>query len=536
MLRAGLVLGATLAAAALAGPGHQPESPATTCQSLVGVSIPAARIGLPTRGARVTEANDVSPASAGDRPHPDYCRVLAVIAPIDPRAPEIRFELDLPAAWNGKALMIGDGGFDGFIPDTSGPLLDTGYTPTPLMRGYAVFGGDSGHQAANPALPSPAVDGAFAMNDEALANYAGDAVKKTRDAAVALTRLRYGRGPALTYIAGGSNGGREALLAARRWPADFDGVIAAFPFWRAGSNALAFGRLSRALAARGAWVGPAQRAMVVRSVSAACDGLDGVRDGVISDIEACRFDPRTLRCPDGVASETCLSDPQIAALATYASPSRFAGGHSYPGFAALSGAELEDPAQLGARAPAFPATRDMALAFHFWDQFVRYAVVRDPAFNSLTLDPQNPGRFAARLNQVVDELDLKPGGLGPFARRGGKLLIYHGLSDLLVSHRSTAIYWRDLQAAMGAHQVARFARFWTIAGYGHGAGPFRPLWDPLAILEAWRERGVTPENPTAADANDPARSRPLCPWPAWPRYAGGEPNLAASFRCVRPEP
>ncbi|MGH7025625.1 MAG: tannase/feruloyl esterase family alpha/beta hydrolase [Caulobacteraceae bacterium] len=543
-----LVLGAALAAAAPAGPRQiaatAPADSAERCAALDGVRIPPARIDLPTGGARVLEAREIAATADPHHPTPDYCRVRGAIAPVDPHAPEIRFELDLPAAWNGKALMMGGGGFDGVIPDTSGALLDEppGAVSPPLLRGYATFASDSGHQASNPALPTPAVDGAFAMNDEALANYAGDAVKKTRDASVTLIWRRYGRSPARTYIVGGSNGGREALLAIRRWPADFDGAIAAFPFWDAGTNALAFGRISRALAAPGAWLDPARRALVYRAVVAACDGLDGLKDGLVSDVDACRFDPRALRCPPGAeAAGPCLSGAQIGALLTYASPSRFPfrpkGDDTYPAFTALSGAELEDTAQLGTLAPAFPALPAMPLAFQFWDQFVRYAVVRDPSFDSLSLDPQHPGRHAARLNKVVDLLDLKSGGLSAFERRGGKLILYHGLADLLVSHRSTAVYWHALQADMGARTVARFARLYVIPGYGHGAGPFRPVWDPLALLDAWRERGVAPGVPTASDANPAGggRSRPLCPYPFWPRYEGkGDPRRAASFRCQGP--
>lgn len=547
MPRQGLsaVLGAAVTGAALSAAVAHAQAPKTApgrCAAFTAVRIPAARIGLATRGARVTSARWMVASPESEHPTPDYCRILGAIAPIDPKAPEIRFELDLPAHWNGKALMLGGGGFDGFIPDTSGPLLGepAPTTAPPLMRGYATFGGDSGHQAANKNLPTPAVDGAFALNDEALQNYAGDALKKTRDAAVALIARRYGRRPARTYFAGGSNGGREALVAVHRWPADFDGAIAAYPFWRAGTNALAFGVVSRAMAAAGAYPDPAKRMLVQRAAVAACDSLDGLKDGLVANVEACRFDPATLRCPGGGDSgDDCLSDAQIAALKTYASPFTFsfrprATDRIYPGFTVLAGAEIGDAAQLGTAAPSFPPRPAMPLAAHFWDQMARYAIARDPAFNSLSLDPQHPGPYAKRLERVVELLDAKPGGLSAFYERGGKLILYHGLADPLVSYRSTADYWRGLQAEMGDKAVQRFSRFYVAPGFGHGAGAFLPVWDPLSVLEAWRERGSAPGRIVATDASEggAGRSRPLCPYPAWPRYNGrGDPRLAASFSC-----
>lgn len=509
------------------------------CASLAGLRLAPARIGLPSRGAEIVQA-DFHPAVASP-PTPDYCRVLGAIHPVDRRAPDIRFELDLPTAWNGKALMLGGGGFDGSIPDTSGPLLNepTDKVVPPLLRGYATFGGDSGHQAASPAVPIAAVDGAFAINDEALRNYAVDALKKTHDAAMAVISRRYGRAPAHTYFAGGSNGGREAFAVVQRWPRDFDGAIAAFPFWNAGTNALAFGAISRAFAAPGAYPDPGKRALVFHAAVAQCDGLDGLKDGLVSNVEGCRFDPRTLRCPGGEdAGDSCLSDAQIAALRTYASPFVFpfrpAGARTYPAFTALSGGEIADPGQLGTTAPTFPPSMTMPLAAHYWDQFARFAIARDAKFNSLSLDPEHPGKYAGRLNQVVDMLDMGASDLSAFRRRGGKLLVYHGLADPLVSHRSTEAYWRRLEATMGAATVEGFARFYVVPGFGHGAGSFLPVWDPLSVLEAWRERGKTPGALSAVDASPAGngRSRPLCEHGSWPLYDGhGDPDRASSFRC-----
>ena len=511
------------------------------CASLAGLRLAPARIGLPTRGAEIARTDFRPAAATPDHPTPDYCRVLGAIHPVDRHAPDIRFELDLPSGWNGKALMLGGGGFDGTIPDTSGPLLGepADMVESPLRRGYATFGSDSGHQASNAAVPTPAVDGAFAINGEALRNYAGDALKKTRDAAMAVIVRRYGRSPAHTYFAGGSNGGREAFAVIQRWPRDFDGAVAAYPFWNAGTNALAFGAVSRAFAAPDAYPDTAKRALVFHAAVAQCDGLDGLRDGLVSNVEACRFDPGALRCPGGAdVGDSCLSDAQIAALRVYASPFAFpfrpAGQRAYAAFTALSGGEIEDAGQLGTTAPSFPPSRTMPLAAHYWDQLARFAIARDPRFNSLSLDPRHPGPYARRLNQVVDLLDMGGADLSAFRRRAGKLLVYHGLADPLVSHRSTEVYWRRLEAAMGATTVKSFARFYVVPGFGHGAGSFLPVWDPLSVLEAWRERGHAPGTLTVADANPAGngRSRPLCEHGSWPLYSGhGDPDRASSFRC-----
>jgi feruloyl esterase len=172
----------------------------------------------------------------------------------------------------------------------------------------------------------------------------------------------------------------------------------------------------------------------------------------------------------------------------------------------------------------------MPLAALYWDQLARFAIARDPAFDPTTLDPENPGRFARRINRLVDMLDVRPAGLSQFRRRGGKLLVWHGLADPLVSHRATEAYWAALEAAMGKKAVASFALFFVAPGFGHGGGVFVPVWDPLTALEAWAENGVAPDGLTVSDGA--GRTRPLCEHGTWPRYLGhGDPNRAASFTC-----
>jgi hypothetical protein len=517
-----------------------------TCAGLTSLKVSPVQIGLPTRGARVTDAQMVGPAASPAGAAPQHCQVKGAIDPMDPAAPPIRFVIDLPVAWNHKAMMFGGGGYDGVIPNVAGPLLaePADQVLTPLLRGYATFASDSGHEAVPGAAPIPAVDAAFTTNDEALANYAGAALKKTRDTAVVLIRAAYGRDPEHTYFGGGSNGGREALLTAQRWPEDFDGVIAAFPFWNAGTTTLAFGAVMNGFAAPGAYLPPAGQALLFNAVMARCDGLDGLKDGLISNVEACHFDPATLKCAVGQTPESgaCLSEAQITALRKYDARTsyryRSVGGEtSYPGFPVFAGADLRGAQQMSTTAPTSPAVATMPTIAHFWSQFARFAITRDPEFDALKLDPEHPARWTARINQVVDMLDASSTDLSRFKARGGKLIIYHGLADSIVSPRSTMAYWNRLRETMGAGPVRNFARFYLVPGYGHGPaglGAFNPVWDPLTTLELWTEQGHAPGPLTISDggASEP-RSRPLCEYGAWPRYDGhGAPGLATSFSCV----
>ncbi|GLC96348.1 hypothetical protein Tamer19_57570 [Cupriavidus sp. TA19] len=228
---AGLVL-----SACGGGGDDNPPPPSKTpvaCQNLPGKTVAAGSIGLPTNGATVADAVMVPATGGGQLGTGAYCKVTGTIAPVDPTAPSIRFEVDMPASWNQKVVMFGGGGYDGTIPNTAGNV-PAGPTdqPSPLARGYATFASDSGHQAG--ALGSR--DGSFGTNDEAVRNFSSDALKKTRDVAIALIQMHYqADGPKKAYFAGGSSGGREALAVVQRWPQDWDGAIVLYPAWNAAS-------------------------------------------------------------------------------------------------------------------------------------------------------------------------------------------------------------------------------------------------------------------------------------------------------------
>ena len=570
--RAGLIIAAVtvLGAAGCAGNFPAPPSSATSCVDFNGLAINPVAIGMPTTGALVTSAVVVPAAGTGTAAVAEYCKVLGDINPVDPTAPKIKFQVNLPSNWNGKALMFGGGGYNGVLVTGLGNVpagpLDK---PAPLARGYATFGSDSGHQAnANGSR-----DGTFGANDEALRNFASDAIKKTRDAAVNIIQTRYSARVQKTYFAGGSTGGREALFAVQNWPQDFDGAIVLYPAWNAAALDLQFGRITRELAKPGAYPNRAKRKALYDAALAACDELDGARDGLISNVSACNatFNPstamlvnQTLRCVSGVdTGDTCLSDAQIAGYNVTNTPLTLnyplaSGETTYPGFNTW-GTDFGNPGTsplqptvltlaLGTEQPANPmpaikpaTTTTIATSppysATFWDQWVKHFVTRDGAFDSLSLDPQNPGVHQARIVELTAVQDTNKTDLSAFANKGGKILMAHGAHDALVSPRATQQYWQRIRTGMGAAKVDSFARYYEIPGYGHAVSSvFNAAWDSLTTLENWVEKGVAPPPQIVADtAGVPGRTRPLCDYPGYARFKGvGDINLAASYNCAAP--
>lgn len=519
-------------------------SAASRCGDLDGAAIPAAVIGLPTAGGEVTGTQVVAPAGQGAAAAGEHCRVDAVLHPVDAAAPGITLRIALPTRWNRKAMMFGGGGYDGTIPDVAGDVpfapLDR---PGPLGRGYATFASDSGHRAAPDFAPARSLDGSFAVNDEALRDFAGDALKKTRDAALFVLGRHYGARPVHSFFAGGSSGGREALAVAQRWPGDFDGVISAYAAWNAAALDLFFGHGARVLSRPGAFPGPAEQALLHRGVVLACDGDDGVRDGVISDEAGCRFDPRSLRCADGARpGGTCLSDAQIEAVRALSAPLRWdypiaSGERGYPGFPFLSGADMTTPLLgMGTSAPANPMPKTAGYGAQFWDQWVKHFVTRDPTRDPLSIDPRHPGPWRHRISELSRLQDVNDPDLREFAEGGGKLLLVHGTADELVSHRSTVEYFRRVEAVMGEGATRRFARLYLVPGANHVNvdAAFAAGWDSLTALEDWVERRRAPVRQVVTDKNPNSgqRTRPLCEHPAWPHYTGvGDPDSALGFVC-----
>ncbi|MFH2130093.1 MAG: tannase/feruloyl esterase family alpha/beta hydrolase [bacterium] len=540
-----------------AAASSSPSTPVVkSCIELSGMAIPAASIGLPTNGGKVTSAILFPAAGKDAAAVGKYCEVEGEIAPVDPKSPKILFKVALPETWNKKALMFGGGGFNGSVPNVAqnvpaGPANQL----TPLGRGYATFASDSGHQAT--AYGSQ--DGSSFIHEEAVRNFGGEALKKTRDAAITIIKARYGENPEKSYFAGGSTGGREALTAIKRWPSDWDGAIAWYPAWNNLSAWLAGHKVNLALSKPGAYPNQAKKKLIFDAAMEACDGLDGVTDGLVSNQVKCNaiFDPSTatfkgapLRCPGGAdTGDVCLSDAQITALKALDTDTKFnfflaSGEKQFPGYNMWGsdlGMDHKHPIQkwvkwlaFGTTPPQNPQTQTGPYISLMVDQWIKYMVTRDPDFDSYQLDPENPGAWAGRISQLSTYFNEKS-DISAFEARGGKLLLAHGLSDVLVSTRTTEQYYQKLQAQMGYTKVDTFVRFYEVPGYGHALSTvFHASWDSLTALESWVEKGTAPENQVVMDGiGVPGRTRPLCDYPGWPKYNGsGDINLASSFTCA----
>ncbi|MES2183802.1 MAG: tannase/feruloyl esterase family alpha/beta hydrolase [Pseudomonadota bacterium] len=515
-----------------------------TCASLQGMVIAASSLTLSTRGAKVDTAEFIGSADAGNS-FGAYCKLRGHISPVDTSAPVINFAVNLPNNWNFKAIHFGGAGFDGQLIDgTEKVRLSASSLAAPLAQGYATYGDDSGHQA------DTITDGSFALNDEALANFGRDALKKTHDVAYILMNARYGSTATRAYFLGTSTGGRDGLTYLQHWPADYDGAVVNQPALNYTGARLSNVATGRALYANGGvgWPSIAQTLLVQQRVLDTCDALDGLADGVVGNVEACRQKNAAvldgLRCAGGAAvDDSCLSDAQLATIRTVASPLEL---RSYTlanstvrsgGYNLLEGTQIVNgDRSFGTRAvPSTPPDKALDASQYFTgDQWGRYFIARNAAFDPLTLDPQNPGSYTARIQTVSGLTDASNPDLSAFFAHDGRLILVHGLADEVISTNSTIDYVQRLTAAVGAATVASHMRFYTVPGMGHGTGAFKPTWNSLDAIVAWAENGTAPVNPVVVDSASATagRARPLCEYPSWPQYAGsGSTSAASSFSC-----
>ena len=508
------------------------------CGALKGTALPAGRIALPTTGALVTSAKERHEGGVA------YCRVMGKIYPVDPRADDIHFELNLPETWNGKALQYGGGTFDGYIGTSNGlgrTAMGLKKEATPLERGYATFGSDGGHHRSYFPLPDAinALNAKFARNAEMQRNFAGDALKKTHDVAVVLMKARYGIGPRRMYFIGGSTGGREALRAAQRYPEDYDGVLAAYAAWDQAELDLQFVRTAQALYAPGGFLSVMKTRMIARRVEQRCDAKDGLRDGIISDPAGCGLKAEELRCADGRRHRGCLSDAQLHTLETFATEERTAmplsnGVDSVPGYNVLAGASLTGSVGLLPFPLKNPVVVLNSFGYVIGDDVTRNFLSVGHRFDSRTFDINSGGPWHDELLKAARLIDSTSVALEPFVARGGKLILVHGTSDPVIPTNSTVDYFERVEARMGIEETKSFARMYLVPGRGHGDGRFDGGFDTVGTLDAWVDAGVAPAHLVVTDNNN-GRTRPMCEWPAWPKYNGvGDVKRAGSFACVAP--
>jgi hypothetical protein len=539
-------------AAVLMAAAWSPASAATNCAGLAKLNIPASDIGLPSGGAAVTSA-EIATVSADPRTPGvtrDYCKVLGAIAPVDPDAPPVNFEVNLPGDWNGKAVQYGGGGSNGVLITGLAPLRDARRdTPVPVARGFATWGTDSGHD--NRKLPHPR---AFALNDEALVNMAYAAYKKTHDVGVRIARAFYDRAPARIYFYGGSEGGREALVMAQRFPADFDGILSAVPVSNYTGANLVRARLAH-VQRDGGWISPAKAKLIENAVNNVCDWFDGLEDGVVGAYDRClgAFDVSALRCPDGAdAGDACLSDRQIEADRLVHRPYQYPfpmknGVTSFPGW--TYGSEMQAGGLVdtitGKAPPQFPVTdaKTQSVAWVNADGFVRYFFARDPKFDPFQFSPE---KFAGRIKEISELFDATDPDLSAFQARGGKLILKGNGADYQRSVLQEIDYYKSVVGRMGQDRADQFVRFYVTPGVNHGGngvmkdGKAVPAKiDFLSVLDAWADLGKAPDALVQVSQQEEApfktiASRPLCRYPLSPRYDGdGDPAQAASFTCAK---
>lgn len=521
--------------------------PAATCSGLAGPAENAVRID----SAAMQAASPLAVAERGPTPAarvtpalPEFCKVIGRIEPVDPKAPPIRFQVNLPLEWNGRSLQYGGGGFNGvLITGLALPPAAPFGAMAPLARGFVTYGTDSGHET-KPGEPPQL----FALNDEAFENFAHKSYKKVRDAAVALMARAYGNPPAKLYFMGSSEGGREGLTMAQRYPDDFDGIFSRVPVinWvglqHAGTKA--------GLATMGdGWIRPVQVELVAKAVLAACDKADGSADGLVQDPVGCKakFRVDTLRCAAGQSGDECLSDAQIAAVnalhATYKFSFPLANGlDDYPGWG-VSGENT--PAfgptggwkawWLGSTPPAQPPAPGNGIAWVYGAGGIQYVFARDPKLDVTTYKPED---HKARVLEVSQLMDSTNPDLGRFGARGGKLVILENMADYAQSPYAGIRYFENVQKTLGKEKVAEFVRLYTAPGVDHVGSGAPANVDMLSVLVDWVENGKAPGNLEAIEQNvetpafEVVRALPLCQWPAWPHYQEGPANLAASFYCA----
>ena len=553
----------------------------------LGSTIPASAIGEPISG--VTLDAPVWTGAAGS--NPAYCSVKGAMAPVDPNAKPINFQVVLPASWGRRASQMGGGGMNGSIPMLLGGA-DMGPGPSLVQLGFAAYGSDSGHQMAfgmgfgrgmaggrgtapqggmTQGGPPPAGSGDdWALNDEAMKNLGYMQLKKTHDAAMVLIERIYGEKPRFNYFFGSSQGGREALTVAQRYPADYDGVAANVPIVNFSTLMLAPELIRIQEKPLANYVPPAKVNAIRGEFMRQCDKLDGLADGIINNYMACRaiFDrsqmPRNSnpwsakRCPNNVdpnpgdtSANACLTDGQISTLLFVYSRYPFATplANNVKSFGMWvpntdpSGSGLIVPSryrgQEGAGENAPMHTQLGALGV---TGFLMQNLKANP------LDYVEGGALDARRREISLSLDSTNPDLSAFYKRGGKLIVAIGTNDTLASPGAQLDYYQSVIEKMGREKVDEFARFFVLPQTGHGlsgtnystdgegksipTSPVPNTFSRLNLLMDWVEKKAAPPMSVTVTAKE--RSLPMCSYPMYPKYVSGPADAAASYTCTAP--
>jgi hypothetical protein len=538
--------GSLLTPLLLAGLALAPALPAAPrpCETLMTLNLPhAIIISAKAIAAGPTQMTTLLGPATLDVP--SRCEVRAVSRPSSDS--EIGFELWLPlTGWNGKYQQKGNGGFAGTVNRAA--LVD------PLRRGYAVAATDDGHDA----IKTP--QGTFALgHPEKLIDFSYRAVHDTVEQAKAITAAFYGKAPATTYFVGCSDGGREALMEAQRYPEDFDGILAGAPAsdWSHLFTSFAWNELTMSKERI-----PIEKLLVIqRAVVAACDAGDGLKDGLVSNPLACHFDPAVLACK-GADAKDCLTSAQLETLKMlYSGPKNPRTGEQlFPGLIATG----TEAMPMNWPVWVLGMSAGQSAQAGFGASYFRDVVFERPDWQLRSMDFDRDVRVSDQ--KVAPLINATNPDLRSFRAHGGKLLQYHGWSDSAIVASSSIEYYQAVRSFLAAapdprsppKSVEDFYRLFMVPGMSHcsggvgavhfgndatdfGTAPAStdPEHDVFSALVRWVEQGVPPDHiigsgPSPLDATK-TLTRPLCPYPQQASYKGnGDVNDAKNFECAIP--
>ena len=453
---------------------------------------------------------------------PQFCRVLGQILP------QVRFELSLPAQWNGRLYMFGNGGYAGEALDAPGRV---GIRNAALQRGFAVVQTNTGHDASVEPL------GTFAADSQKLLDYAYRAVHVTAITAKRIVAAYYDQQTRRSYFDGCSTGGRQGLMSAQRFPDDFDGILVGAPVLDITGTMVSYAWNQRVLA--GNPITAEQLKIVADAVYGKCDMSDGASDGVIDDPRSCGFRARTdlPQCSPGAGGSACLTSAQIDAVeAIYDGPTSggTAIGRTWP-----IGSEISAPFATGPRSgwvPWFLAAQSNARSIQslFGETFMQYMAFGkpEPSYDWKSFDFDKDPQ---RMEGIRAILDATNPDLTPFRSRGGKILMYFGWADPALNPLMGVQYYQQVNQRMGS-SASDFFRLYMVPGMFHcGGGVGTSVFDAFTPLVEWVEKATVPSAIAAERHVDGKadRSRPLCPYPQAARYKGtGSTDDAANFACL----
>ena len=480
------------------------QDAAPDCAAIVNAQIP---------NVRVTEAVAVAAAPSG-RIKAAHCKVTGVIEK------EIRFIALLPERWNGRFMAGGGGGFVGSIDNQAQTSVDAG---------YATIGTDTGHQGF-------VIDATWALNNrERLVNYGHRAIHLVAETGKALIKAHFGKAPQYSYFFGCSNGGRQGLMEAQRYPADFDGIVSCAPALDFTNIAASFIRNTQSLF-------PSPEDLATPAISrdnlnllgarvlAACDAMDGVKDNVLDDPRECRFRVSDLpACAGDTPAPDCVTAGQRKAIERIYSPTASAGATIYPG--QPFGGEADTQGWQSWITGATVPTLKGSLHHAFGTAFFKYFVFNDPAWDYGKYDLASAMKDS---RDVAELLNADNPNLSAFRARKGKLILAHGWSDPALNPLSTIGYYERVLAR--DRKAADSVRLFMQPGVMHclgGPGPDTVDW--FSAIADWVERDRAPERIIARKLGSDgavSNARPLCAYPERARYDGkGNPNDAASYSC-----